>query len=48
MKDELGETTKVIATGGLANVVAQHSNSIDEVLPMLTLEGLLIIHEASK
>lgn len=35
---------KVIATGGMAGVVAPFAPSIEAVEPMLTLEGLQIIH----
>lgn len=40
MKSELGGAVKVIATGGLADTMARHIASIDDVDPWLTLEGL--------
>jgi len=40
MKIELGETTKVIATGGLCRVVAPLTRVFDYVEPDLTLDGL--------
>ena len=40
MKDELGESTKVLATGGLCRVVAPLTNVFDIVEPELTLDGL--------
>lgn len=45
MKDELGQDVKVIATGGLANLIAEVSSTIDAVEPFLTLEGLRLICE---
>ncbi|SCK04111.1 Type III pantothenate kinase [uncultured Clostridium sp.] len=38
----------VIATGGLANTIARHTDVIDEVKGDLTLEGLRIIYEKNK
>ena len=45
MKEELGADAKVIATGGLANLIAEVSSTIDAVEPFLTLEGLRLICE---
>jgi type III pantothenate kinase len=42
---ELGPSTKVIATGGLAEVIARETNVISILAPWLTLDGLRIIHE---
>ncbi|MHA6534364.1 type III pantothenate kinase [Paenibacillus sp. BAC0078] len=39
---------KVIATGGLAQLIAGETECIDEVNPMLTLEGLRIIYDRNK
>ncbi|MCL6606029.1 MAG: type III pantothenate kinase [Paenibacillus sp.] len=39
---------KVIATGGLASLIAGETECIDEVNPMLTLEGLRIIYDRNK
>ncbi|RLB67701.1 MAG: pantothenate kinase, partial [Deltaproteobacteria bacterium] len=45
MKQESRENPCVIATGGLASLVAPYSQTIDEVDNSLTLEGLRIIYE---
>lgn len=43
MQAELGGGAKVIATGGLAGLIAPHSKSIEQVEPLLTLDGLRLI-----
>jgi len=45
MLDELGASTRVIATGGLASLIATGSELIDTVDHTLTLEGLRLIYE---
>jgi type III pantothenate kinase len=45
MRKELGGDATVIATGGLAPVIAPHCNVIDEQDPWLTLEGLRLVFE---
>jgi type III pantothenate kinase len=44
-RSELGSGMKVIATGGLAEVVAKETKVIDIIAPWLTLDGLRIIWE---
>ena len=44
MKRESRENPKVIATGGLASLVAPESKTIDAVEEYLTLEGLRILY----
>jgi len=48
MKAETGENPKVIATGGLAALIAKESRSIDEINSMLTLEGLRLIYQRNQ
>ena len=45
MKMELSPEAKVVATGGLAELVAPETRSIKEVKPHLTLEGLRLLFE---
>ncbi len=44
IEQELGRTTYVIATGGLASVVAPESATIHKIEPLLTLEGLELLY----
>jgi type III pantothenate kinase len=39
---------KVIATGGLAEVIAGETNLVDTIDPMLTLEGLRLIYDLNR
>ena len=49
MKRELGKpNARVIATGGMADMVAQISDVIDEIDRMLTIKGLRRIYERNK
>lgn len=48
MSEEAGTNPLVIATGGLASLVAEYSETISEVIPDLTLVGLRIIFELNK
>jgi type III pantothenate kinase len=48
MIDELGRNPRVIATGGLAPLIARGSKFIQEVDETLTLEGMRIVYERQK
>jgi type III pantothenate kinase len=45
LAEALGEEPTFIATGGLAQTIAPHCETIDEVDPLLTLRGLQLIYE---
>jgi len=45
IKSEVKSNPRVIATGGLAKVIAAETKSIDIVDEMLTLEGLRILYK---
>src|SRR2546425_1188317 len=47
MIDELGGAPRIIATGGLAPLIAKGSEFIKEVDETLTLEGLQLVYERS-
>ena len=49
MKKESGYTdAKVVATGGLGNILAAATESIDIYDPILTLEGLRLVYERNR
>ncbi len=48
LRDELGEETEAIATGGLAGTVVPYCEGIDDVDDLLTLTGLRLIHERNR
>ena len=45
---ELGEQPRIIATGGLARMIAEDSRYIPEIDDMLTLDGLRILFERNR
>jgi type III pantothenate kinase len=48
IKSELGADAKVIATGGLAELVAPETKTITEVRADLTLQGLRILYDRNR
>lgn len=48
IRDELGVEAPAVATGGLADLVAPHSRTIERVDPFLTLEGLRLVWELNR
>jgi type III pantothenate kinase len=45
IREELGSEAKVIATGGLAAIMAQHTPVIEACEPSLVLDGIRMIYE---
>ena len=48
MKQELGGDALVVATGGMAVLIAEESKGIDKLDGLLTLKGLRLIYERNK
>ena len=44
IEQELGRSTYVVATGGLSSVIAPETTSIQQIEPLLTLEGLELLY----
>jgi type III pantothenate kinase len=47
-REILGPEMQVIATGGLAELVARHTSVLEIIAPWLTLEGLRMIYELNQ
>jgi type III pantothenate kinase len=48
MQQEMGRSCAVVATGGLAEAIANETAAISAVEPYLTLEGLRLIYEMNR
>jgi type III pantothenate kinase len=48
MEEELGQAYYVIATGGLAPIIAPETESIQKIEPLLTLEGLELLYRRAR
>jgi type III pantothenate kinase len=48
IRGELGTNAQVVATGGLAELIAPHSKTIELIDPFLTLDGLRIVWELNR
>jgi len=48
IRDEVSFELRVLATGGLAKLIAAEARTIDEVDPLLTLRGLKILFERNR
>ena len=48
IRAELGDNAPVIATGGLAELIAPHSRTIEKVDALLTLDGLRLVWDRNR
>ncbi|MBK5263674.1 MAG: type III pantothenate kinase [Alphaproteobacteria bacterium] len=47
LKTEIGRSTQVLSTGGLAILFDKHTDIFDAIAPDLTIQGLALLHERS-
>jgi type III pantothenate kinase len=48
IRGELGLEAQTVATGGLADLIAPHARTLDQIDPFLTLEGVRLIWERNR
>jgi type III pantothenate kinase len=48
MRAELGPSTRTVATGGLADLILPHAQTLDDYQPDLTLEGLRLVWQRNR
>jgi type III pantothenate kinase len=48
IREELGADARAVATGGLAELIAPHSRTLERVDPFLTLEGLRLVYARNR
>ena len=48
IRGELGVEAQTVATGGLADLIAPHARTLDQIDPFLTLEGVRLIWERNR
>ena len=48
IQEELQQKARVVATGGIVDLIASGTKSIDTIDPFLTLEGLRIVHQRNQ
>jgi type III pantothenate kinase len=48
IRGELGVEAQTVATGGLADLITPHARTLDQIDPLLTLEGVRLIWERNR
>src|SRR6266516_2607468 len=48
IRAELGVEAQTVATGGLADLIAPHARTLDQIDPFLTLEGVRLVWERNR